>query len=196
MQTEGIFHRKSEIRLKARAARRALMPEERAVAAAAVCLTVMALPEMRDVSSVLLYGAMPEEVDVTCIAREMRERGARVAMPRVAGPHDLTLHWIDDESELVEGSFGLREPRADAPRARLDEIEAIIVPAVAFDVEGWRIGLGRGYYDRLLARVADGVPTIGVAYDEQVFPAVPRAEHDRPVRILVTPTRTVRAHSS
>lgn len=183
---------KARLRVIARAARRALGPEIRAHASAAIAGRVLGLGEIASARAVLLYGASPEEVDTLAIELALRALGVRIAYPRVAGAHDLQLHWLDTRDELVEGSFGLLEPRPDARHARAAEIEAIVVPGVAFDEHGGRVGYGRGYYDTLLGGECSGVPSIGVAFDEQVFAQVPCEARDRRVSVLVTPTRTLR----
>lgn len=183
---------KSVLRLKARAARRAITPEVREAASREVAQRVLLLPEMRDVRAVLLYGASPEEMEPLPLEIALRARGVRVAYPRVHGRKHLALHWVDDREELVTGSFGLLEPSAEATCALPSEIDAIIVPGVAFDVCGGRVGYGRGYYDTLLGGPCEGTPTIGIAFDEQVVAEVPCQPHDRRLDVVVTPTRTIR----
>lgn len=163
--------------------------------AEAIAARVLELPEMRDATAVLLYGASAEEADPAPLERALRAAGVRIAYPRIAGPAELELHWVSDPGSLVSGPFGLREPAADEPSAELGEISAIVVPGIAFDAGGNRLGFGGGYYDRLLS--ADRLPhTVGIAYDEQVFAEVPHDAVDRPVDMVVTPTRTMRRVTS
>lgn len=187
---------KARLRVTARAARRALGPEFRAFASEAIAKRVLALPEIEAARAVLLYGASPEEVDMLPLEEVLRARGVRIAYPRVAGRYELELHWLDDRGELVEGSFGLLQPKEDATCALPAEIDAIVVPGVAFDEHGGRVGYGRGYYDTLLAGPCAKVPTIGVAFDEQVVERVPCEARDQRLGVLVTPTRTIRCATS
>ncbi|MHB1135456.1 MAG: 5-formyltetrahydrofolate cyclo-ligase [Coriobacteriia bacterium] len=189
---EAINRAKSVLRLRARAARRAVLPELRTAHAYAIAERVLGLPEIAAASAIMVYGPSPEEVDVSVLEFALRERGTRIAYPRVAGRHVLALHWVDQDTRLVTGSFGLREPAADAPEARFGALSALIVPGVAFDPMGNRLGFGGGFYDALLAGVEGGPLTIGVAYDEQVFTEVPHHTHDRPMDIVVTQTRIYR----
>lgn len=189
---EALDRAKSVLRLRARAARRAILPELRTAHAYAIAERVLNLPEIGSAPAVMVYGPSPEEVDVSVLEFALRERGTRVAYPRVSGPRELTLHWIDEGTPLVTGAFGLREPRPDAPLAPLSEVSALIVPGIAFDAAGDRLGFGGGYYDTLLADVEGSPVTIGVAYDEQMVAEVPHRVHDRPMDIVVTPTRTYR----
>lgn len=187
---------KSMLRLKARAARRSVLPEERAAAAYAIAERVLALPMMPDATAVMLYGASTEEADPRVLEGALRERSVRIAYPRVAGPNLLTLHWVEDSRTLSEGAFGLTEPGADAPPVSLGQVDVIVVPGIAFDEHGNRLGFGGGYYDALLAETEGLPPTVGIAYDEQVFDHVPHDERDRPVDVVITPTRTLVAPTS
>lgn len=189
---EALNRAKSILRLKSRAARRAVLPELRTACAYAIAERVLNLPEIASAAAVMVYGSSEEEVDVGVLEFALRERGTRIAYPRVAGPRELSLHWVDQSTRLVVGSFGLREPAPGAPLARLSELSALIVPGVAFDPAGNRLGFGGGFYDSLLATMDDGPVSIGIAYDEQVVGEVPHDTHDRPMDIVVTPTRTYR----
>ncbi|MBF4510304.1 MAG: 5-formyltetrahydrofolate cyclo-ligase [Aeromicrobium sp.] len=189
---EALARAKAILRLKGRAARRAVGPEARHAAAYALAERVLTLPEMDGARSVLLYGSSPEEADPGVLEWALRDNGIRIAYPRVAGPYELMLHWVDDASVLRSGSYGLKEPVADAPRAHLAEIDLVVVPGIAFDARGNRLGFGGGYYDTLLGDGDDRPFSVGFAYDEQVVAEVPHEDRDRPVDVLVTPTRTYR----
>jgi 5-formyltetrahydrofolate cyclo-ligase len=97
------------------------------------------------------------------------------------------------DDDLVAGAFGIREPRGDLPAVgqeeRCSEGVLWLVPGVAFDAAGHRLGRGRGYYDRLLAGVRG--PCVGVAWEWQVIGHVPASAHDVPMGWIVTDTRTI-----
>ncbi|TDB38160.1 MAG: 5-formyltetrahydrofolate cyclo-ligase [Actinobacteria bacterium] len=190
--SENVRYLKSEMRLRARAARRAVMPEQREAASHAVTETLLALPEIAEAHTVLVYGSMPEEVDTNELIESLWSRGVRIALPRVRGRRDLQLHWHERDRELCTGAYGLKEPCPDAPEALPSEIDVVVVPGVAYDLQCRRLGLGAGYYDTLLAEMHGSATTVGVAFDEQVARTVPCGEHDEPVDVLVTPTRVVR----
>jgi 5-formyltetrahydrofolate cyclo-ligase len=188
---EDLDRAKTVMRLRARAARRAVLPEMRVSHARAIADRMLQLPQIVGAATVMLYGASPEEADPSVLEDALRRLGKRIAYPRVAEGRKLTIHWVDSRDVLAEGPFGLLQPTEIAPEATLAEISAIVVPGVAYDGCGNRLGFGGGYYDTLLAG-PDPVPTtIGMAYDEQVFDEVPHEERDHAVDILVTPTRTV-----
>ncbi|MCE5203945.1 MAG: 5-formyltetrahydrofolate cyclo-ligase [Coriobacteriales bacterium] len=189
---EDITRMKSNLRLKGRATRRAMTPELRQAAAEAVAQVVLGLPELRDAHAVGAYGAMPEEVDADPLIQELWSRGVRVALPRVVDKLHISWHWYECGYSLCRGAFGLREPCEDAPVASVEEIDAFVVPGVAFDRDCRRLGMGGGYYDRLIASLPASVPVIGLAYEEQVVESVPCSDHDQSVHIVCTPSSVYR----
>jgi 5-formyltetrahydrofolate cyclo-ligase len=122
----------------------------------------------------------------------LRKRGVRIAYPRIEAPGVLGMHFVDHEMELVPGPFGLAQPSEHAPHVPHDRIDAVVIPGVAFDEQGTRLGYGGGYYDRLLPMMRPECMRIGVAFDEQVLAHIPAEEHDAFVDVLVTPTRIIR----
>ncbi len=151
------------------------------------------LPELAIARVVLAYGATPEEIDPLPAVESLRACGATIAYPRIESPGELTLHLVDEESELVAGPFGLRQPTPGATIVDPSDVDAVIVPGVAFDEACRRLGYGGGYYDRLLPRLRSDCALIGVAYDEQVLETIPAEEHDVRLHAVVTPTRVLRA---
>lgn len=170
-----------------RARRDALSTDERAAASTAIAAAVNALLDAQlapdDVLAV--YAAKGTEVDTTAIAEHAARRGLTVVYPRVAGDdRTLAFHAVN-ASELAPGRFGLLEPSADAPRMSLARIAAFVVPGLAFDRTGGRIGWGRGYYDATLAQAPSAL-RIGIAFECQVIDHVPRDPHDVPMSFLIT----------
>ena len=184
---------KAAARHAARSARCDLGANECAHAAERVAEALLALPELAEAHVVLGYGATPEELDPALALAELTALGVTIAYPRIEAPGVLGIHTVLDPSELVSGPFGLREPSADAPRIDPAEVDAVIVPGVAFDEHGRRLGYGGGYYDRLLPLLRPDCARIGLAFDEQLLPQIPAEEHDEHVDLVVTPTRVIRA---
>lgn len=183
---------KRVLREAARGARLRLSDAERADASRRCAALVMALPELSTVRTALAYGASPEEIDVTPIVTALRARDVTVGFPRVEGPGVLGLHLLAEGEDLVRASFGILEPPPDAPRIALESLDACIVPAVAYDSHGVRLGYGGGFYDRLLPTLRPECARIGVCYDEQLVENLPREPHDALVDVVVTPTRVIR----
>lgn len=182
---------KHQVRTAARAARSGVTGEARAAAASAVAERALALPGVTGARAVLAYAATPEELDPSALVAALRAHGARIAYPRVCGPGALALHWCDDENDLVPGYCGIAEPSEAAAEAESHEIDLVLVPGTAFDAACGRLGMGGGFYDRLLPQLAPDAVTIGLAFDEQIVAEVPAEAHDIPLGAVVTPTRTI-----
>jgi 5-formyltetrahydrofolate cyclo-ligase len=182
---------KDDLRGHGRAARAGVPAVARDRASTAVAARALALPGVAGARAVLAYAATAEELDPAPLVAALRERGARVAYPRVCGPGALALHWCDDEAALAPGYCGIDEPAADLPEADCAEIDLVLVPGTAFDERCGRLGMGGGYYDRLLPLLAPGALAVGLAFDEQVVTEVPTEAHDVPLGAVITPTRTI-----
>jgi 5-formyltetrahydrofolate cyclo-ligase len=107
----------------------------------------------------------------------------------------MTFRVVDDVAQMAELGFGFREPPLAAPTVVSGELDVIVVPALAIDPTGHRIGYGAGFYDRTLARFPNAIP-IGVAYDFQLIAEVPVTEGDIATRWIVTDTRVLPAVSA
>jgi 5-formyltetrahydrofolate cyclo-ligase len=183
--------RKRDLREAARTVRGAVDDGVRMSTARLVAQRALAVPGVADARAVLAYAATAEELDPAPLVAALRERGARIAYPRVCGPGSLALHWCDDEAALALGYCGVAEPSSDAPEAAAEDIDLVLVPGAAFDEACGRLGMGGGHYDRLLSRLTPGALAIGLAFDEQVVTEVPTEAHDVRLDAVITPTRTI-----
>ncbi len=190
--TEDVAAAKCAARARAREARDNVAVAERRLAAQALSHALLALPELEIARVVLAYAALPSEIDPAPAIWRLRARGAAVAYPRIEAPGVLGMHLVGHELELIAGPFGLAQPSEHAPRAARDSIDAVIVPGVAFDECGRRLGYGGGYYDRLLPTLRPNCLRIGVAFDEQLLEEIPAEDHDARVHLVVTPSRVIR----
>ena len=174
--------RKAALRRSVRDARRSLPTLERRQASEAIAARLRLLPELLTARVVLVYAASATEVDIEDAAEGLRSRGVRTLYPRVDG-EDLDLVPVSRIEELVDGHRGIREPKGLAADPSI--VDAVVVPGLAFDLRGWRLGQGGGHYDRLFPRIGDAL-RIGVAFTCQVVPQVPRDAHDIAMDLLVT----------
>jgi 5-formyltetrahydrofolate cyclo-ligase len=177
--------RKAELRAGIRARRRARSAGEQAVAAAR--LTARLLPLVAAAQTVAAYCAVDGEPSTAELIAVLREGGVCVLLPVVAGGD---LDWAVDDGTYVDGPWGLREPAG--VRLGVDAIaraEVVVVPALAVDVAGHRLGQGGGFYDRALLRARGR--TVALVYDDEVLDVVPVEEHDVVVDAAVTPTRAL-----
>ena len=181
---------KAELRATLRRARAALPAELRRAWASAIGARVASLRPWQAATTVQLFiGALPGEVETLELARICLAAGKTLVCPRVAG-HDLELRRVSDLDQLIPAAFGLLEP--DPTRTEVvepAEVDLFLLPGLAFDRAGGRLGLGRGYYDRLLAKST--AIRVGLGYELQVLDAVPITGSDRRVDAIVTELRVI-----
>jgi 5-formyltetrahydrofolate cyclo-ligase len=169
-------------------ARLRLSSEDRASLSHTIAARVIALEAFERARTLALYSPMGAEVDTAEIAQAAAAGGKRVAYPRIVqGRRALELAACGPDV-LRPGDLHTREPPADAPAIPMSEIDAIIVPGVAFDASGHRLGRGRGHYDATLASLPARAVRVGLAFEMQMAPAVPQEEHDVALDIVVTET--------
>lgn len=177
---------KEELRRAARRMRDALDSAQARAAAERAAEHLLRVPVVLAARRIALFASVGSELDAGPAARRLRARGVELAYPRVLrGTQRLEFHLVGGEEELAAGAFGIPEPAADAPVAPVQSIDAFVVPGLAFDAGGARVGWGRGYYDRTLAAAPDR-PRIGYCFDCQLVPEVPRGRGDLPMHVIVT----------
>lgn len=169
-----------------------MLVEERASASAAICDAVNGLlaTRLRRGDVVALYAAKGSEVDTAGVDGFARGMDLVVAYPRVVEGDRLLAFHRAGLGELALARFGLREPSADAPGVAIDEVAAFVVPGLAFDRAGGRIGWGRGHYDTTLAVAAPIALRVGLGYDCQMIDQVPREPHDIALHVIITEVAT------
>ena len=173
--------------------RMALSSTEVQRASLSVAERIRTLSEWKNAWAVLLYWPIKNEIDTRPLLIELWERGAVALLPRCRPdqPGFMDLCACTCEDDLVEGSFNIMEPAACCPTSEESGESFIpdlaLVPAVAFDAHGYRLGFGGGYYDRLLARPEmDDTLTIGLCYDFQRLDSLPTNAWDEPVQAVCT----------
>lgn len=150
-----------------------------------------ALPEFDRASTVLAFASIQNEIRTRGFIEAAWAQGKRVALPCVVGDR-LQLRLVESETPLQEGAFSVPEPPTDAPQVRADEVDFALVPALAVDPRGYRIGYGGGYYDKLLPELSRACSS-AVAYDFQLISEVPELPFDMRVDLVVTDARVIRA---
>ena len=138
---------------------------------------------------------MPKEPDVWLALAEALPEGKIVALPRLdkVNQRYAPRRVQNLRTEITAGHFGIREPAANCLEMPLADFELVLVPGVAFDLHGHRLGRGKGYYDRWLAGYAG--TKIGVAFDEQIVEMVSAGKQDVRMNFILTPTRCVRCET-
>ncbi len=167
----------------------AMGPAARAQASSAICDAIQRSTAWSHSRSVLLFSPLPDEPDIWPLATETLAAGKLLALPRFnAGLGAYEAAMVSNlDSDLIQGRYGIREPAPGLAAVHLNQLDLILVPGVAFDVCGHRLGRGRGYYDRMLKLVRSA--RLGVAFDSQVVADLPVDPHDERLNAIVTPTR-------
>jgi 5-formyltetrahydrofolate cyclo-ligase len=150
------------------------------------------LPELADAGTVAAYVSVGSEPGTRALLDALRERGVRVLLPVLLGDNDLDWAAYEGSSRLVRAGRGLLEPTGArlGPEAVL-EADAMLLPGLAVDARGMRLGRGGGSYDRVLSRLARagaGPARVVLLYDGELLPTVPAEPHDQPVQAAVTPS--------
>lgn len=179
---------KPEIRAQARRLLRALPPDERAAANAEIARRVWSVPEVAAARTLLLFADLPEEVSTDAVAAEALRRGVTLAYPRVQPEtREMTLHHVTSLDQLTPASYGIREPDVErAPLVSPFDVDAVLVPGLAWDRSGGRLGRGAGYYDRLFAHEAWRGFRCGIFFAFQEVEMIPVEPWDVPLQAVVT----------
>lgn len=195
MSTEQLSdrqQRKQAIREEAHARRRA--QENKDGLSQAICERFAALPEYAAARSVMFYVDVRAEVRTRNYLETALSHGKRIIVPYCVDG-ELELFHLESMDELATGMYGILEPREDLrgvseKRIDVQELDLIMVPGVAFDRRGARMGHGKGYYDKLLEHAREDTPLVALAFDCQLFDEVPVESHDVFMDKVVTETAT------
>ncbi len=182
-----IKKQKDDIREEYKERRRNMIPEEKFKRDSAICTAAAGLVSFRYAEYVLLYAATADEIDIYEIARVAMAKGKKICFPRCDKKnHTMQYHIVSSLDELKPDSYGLLEPTEDAPLYDpADPAGAVcFVPGLVYDRCGYRLGYGKGFYDRYLSAFSGC--TIGVIYSDYILPEVPRGRFDVSVDILLT----------
>lgn len=141
-----------------------------------ICHSILSDENVNGADVIMMYYPLPSEVDVRPALNVLRERGKVVLLPRVVSDTEMTIHKYENENSLSVGAFHIMEPTGEEYTA-IDAIDVVIVPGMAFDKEGNRLGKGKGYYDRFFTR-AYNIYKVGVCFPYQMVENVPCDAHD------------------
>jgi 5-formyltetrahydrofolate cyclo-ligase len=197
---------KTELRTRLRAARAAQSAEQRADAARALRDTVLDLPHVQMAGTIAAYHSVGNEPGTHSLLYALWKRGTYVLLPILLEDGDLDWASFEGPDSLIPGprfpAGGSRPPGpprlmepGEPPRgpAAIARADVVLVPALAVDRAGNRLGRGGGSYDRALARVSPQIPTIALLYDEELLDHLPSAAHDRPVTHAARPASGITA---
>ena len=179
---------KAALRKQIVAARDALPPQNRRDLSAGITTRLLDLDAYRNACCVLAYMSFGSEFETAAFIAHALASGRQLCLPRVdRDTRRLELHGVANiERDLQSGVWGIREPRAECPRADLNHIDFVLLPGVAFTPRCERLGYGGGYYDRLIAQFATRPPLAAAAFALQICAAIPLSANDQRIDTVVT----------
>jgi 5-formyltetrahydrofolate cyclo-ligase len=179
---------KRELRKRVRALLEGQEASERRRRSLAVDEKLFALDAFKKATSVCFYVAMPHEVDTAPMIDRAIAAGMRVTVPRCdMKTIELSLYEIRHRADLKAGTWGIYEPEPH-PERLVDpkDVRCVVVPGVAFDAAGNRVGNGKGFYDRFLKKISPDALKVGLGYSFQLVPRVPVDAHDVKLDLILT----------
>ena len=191
-QATHLAARKTELRGAVLAARRRLDAPQRAAAGRQLRDAVLDAPQTQMAGAVAAYVSVGSEPETRGLIFALWKRGSYVLLPLLRPDNDLDWASYEGPDSLVAGPHGLLQP-AEPPRGvtAITSADLVIVPALAADRIGNRLGRGGGSYDRALARVGPAVPTVALLYDDELLADVPAGDRDQPVRAVARPSQGI-----
>src|ERR1039457_3415711 len=188
----GLERDKAALRKTVLAARALLTPEQRAAAGQAIRDAVLSLPEAQMAGTVAAYYSVATEPGTHGLVYALWKRGTYVLLPVLLADGDLGWASYEGPDSLRAGPRGPAEP-AEPSRGVMGIASAdlVLLPAVAVDRRGWRLGRGGGSYDRALTRVGSPIPTVALLYDGELLDRVPAGSHDQRVRLVARPSQGI-----
>lgn len=180
------FYSKSRLRELARSNLKRMTSEEHKFQSAQIVQKLADYLNQRLVNArrIATFSALPLEPDLSLLISLFPNR--QFLFPLVLDNEDMTFHLVTNETSLKPGNFGIREPNPQIhPPILAEDIDLVLVPGLSFDLNGNRIGQGKGYYDRFLKEIPT-TPTIGICYSPQLTHQLPHEPHDRPMTFLAT----------
>ena len=192
---DGLHKEKKQMREAILASRNALPAASRSAASRVIIEKVCALPAYQSAQTVLAYSGFGSEIETQTLIEQIITDGKIAVLPRVDRvTQSLILHSVNGPGELVASKWGIREPPVEAPTVSASAIEFILMPGVAFDRTGNRLGYGRGYYDKLLTSVDPALARVAGAFSCQIVVIVPVAPHDQKIDIIITENEIINIH--
>ena len=182
MKTE-LNELKKQLRQECKQIRASLREDTRLQANTTICHTIEGWKLFKDSDTVLTYMPMRGEVDLSSLLEHHPSK--QWAIPRILPEGQMVFHAYDP-TRLVRHPYGMLEPASDCPTVAPDAIQLALVPGLAYDSQGWRLGYGGGFYDRFLSSFSSAFA--GVTYQALLLNHIPHAGHDIPMQFVITET--------
>lgn len=173
---------KSELRKEIRTRKRQFSQEDLGELSLGVLSRLLQLPRLQEAHTLLFYYSLPDEVNTHDVIDELLSQGKQIWLPKVVDDECLEIREYSGRHDLQEGMFHIMEPVGRRiAEAEYSQLDLALIPGMAFDAQGCRLGRGKGYYDRLLSLIPSSVTKIGVCFDFQKVEMVPVDSNDIPM---------------
>lgn len=191
-----ILSQKKELRKEAKSYRKSLSENDRLDKSSTIISNLKALKEFQKAEVILMYASLPDEVETLSLIRELTEKGKKSVYCPVTQGDEMEFYRISSVDDLKEGNFHVFEPEPLAEKLlgfQKDVHYCMLMPGLMFDKRGNRLGYGKGYYDKYLARVPKDVnlTTVALSYDAMVKDAIPAEETDWRADYIVTKNEVI-----
>ena len=191
MSLESLNRGKAELRKIALQRRAALAVDERARHSEAATSRLLADPAYLHAQVVCAYANFGDELDTHTLCVAARSDRKTLLLPRVEKNSILVLHVVGPHTALKPNRIGIFEPAASEASMEASQVDLFVVPGLAFDAHGARLGYGRGYYDRLLSKARADACMVGVVFEAQLVPQVPTTTTDVAMHMVITEAQTL-----
>jgi len=183
---------KAALRAKIHAALKTISAEKRQLDSQRICVSLKEQSFFQSAGSILFFAPLPDEPDLWPLLNEMLSGKKMIALPCFDEDDQAyqSRRVQDIHVEIMSGKFGIREPAPTCVAIPLADLDLVLVPGIAFDAKGHRLGRGKGFYDRLLKDFTG--TKIGIAFDEQMVEAVPMENSDVRMDLVLTPARCLK----
>lgn len=185
---ETLEQKKANLRKEIKKNLKSMEPNEKAALDHTVCERLFTMPEVAEATMIYGYMSLSWETGTEEILNRLWKQGTRVALPKVIGDR-MDFFEVRSMEDLAEGTFHILEPKNSCEKVCWPTVH-VLVPGIAFDPKGRRLGKGGGYYDKFFAEEPDH-GTIALAYEFQIADELPAEEHDQPVEHIVTEKRII-----
>lgn len=182
-----IKQEKHTLRQWVRQEQQKLTPLYRKTADADICQKICALPAYQQAQTVLFFVSTPNEIQTEAILQQAWSDGKRVVVPRCAKQGQMAGYLISSMQDLEKGKYDILEPKQDCILIEKEQIDFAVIPCMAADASGNRLGHGGGYYDRYLSDTV--FPTAAICYTRFLLPHIPTEAHDQKMRFIITEDR-------
>lgn len=186
MNKVNVKELKNEIRNTYKEKRKSISPEDRKTMDSSIAKKLLSLSSYRFADTILLYSPLKYEINTLEIATDALLKGKKVAYPRCIEDNQMVYHYISSLNDLIPGMYGIKEPSKDLPIFSPTDTEHVIcvLPAIVYDKRGYRIGYGKGYYDRFLSGFKGA--KAGLIYSEYILDSIPYGKFDLQSDFVIT----------